>query len=131
MTGEFWTQLAERQLPTSTVPLPVGGGTVEVVLRALPPAQWEALCAAHPATGEDAHPGDVDTLAMRSALLAASVVAPDGAPPRDPAWWDNLAKAGGVTSGELDALTSAAWDLNRVVSTPNPHVGKGSGETRS
>jgi hypothetical protein len=124
MTDEFWARLADRQLPTSTVPLPVEGGTVEVVLRALPPAQWEALCAAHPATGEAAHPGDVDTLAMRPALLAASVVAPDGAPPRDPAWWDNLAKGGGVTSGELDALTSAAWNLNRAAPPYNPHVGK-------
>lgn len=117
----FWEQLASRQLPTRTVPLPVEGGTVDVVLRALPADQWDTLCRAFPATGEGAQPGDVDTVAMRSSLLAASVVAPDGAPPRDPGWWDALAKgvtdedgaAVGVTSDELDELNAAAWALNR------------------
>lgn len=116
----FWDQLAARALPTATVPLPVEGGTVAVVLRALPPGQWEALCDAYPAQGEDPAPGTVDLRALRSPLLAASVVAPDGSPPRDPAWWDALAKDGNVTAGELDALFGAAWDLNRQAPTLDP-----------
>lgn len=124
MTDVFWEQLAARALPSTAVSLPVEGGTVDVVLRALPPAEWETLCAAFPATGEDARPGDVDAYAMRSSLLAVSVVAPDGAPPRDPAWWDTLAKEGGVTSGELDALNSAAWTLNRPATFDPAGLGK-------
>lgn len=109
----FWEQLEARQLPTETVLLPIEGGTVDVALRALLPAEWDALCEAYPATGEGVEPGAIDSLAMRPALLAASVVAPEGSPPKDPAWWEALAKRGGATAGELDALFNTAWVLNR------------------
>lgn len=122
---QFWEQLETRQLPTATVPLPVEGGTVDVVLRALLPAEWEALCDAHPAAGEDVQPGQVDTRGMRSELLAASVVAPEGSPPKSATWWDALAKSGAATAGELDGLFEVAWSLNHDRPGMAPDLGKG------
>lgn len=123
---EFWERLQDRTLPTETVPLPVEGGTVSVTLRALVPAEWDALCEAHPALDADGKPvdGAVNIRAMRPALLAASIVAPEGSPPKDPAWWEALAKRGGVTHGELDYLNERAWALNRTP-PPRPDLGKG------
>lgn len=120
---DFWERMATRSLPTSTVPLPVEGGTVEVVFRALLPAEWEALVAEFPSTGADAEPGTIDVRAMRSALLAASVVAPDGSPPKDPAWWDQMIKGGALVHGELDRLFETCWDLNQMPMA-GPDLGK-------
>lgn len=111
MTESFWELLAARERPERTVRLPVGDSAVEVRLRALLPAEWDALLEASPAV--DGQPGSVDVGAMWPALLAASVVAPDGSPPRDPAWWENLVKQGLLVSGERDALVDTAWTLNQ------------------
>ena len=121
--SSFWERLEDRTLPMATVALPHEGGTVDIVLRALVPAEWEALCATYLMVGDDVEPGSVDIRAMRPALLAASVVAPDGSPPKDPGWWERLAKRGAVTSGELDYLSERCWELNRSVPR-GPDLGK-------
>lgn len=111
---EFWQRIEARGRPEQTVPLNINGETVPVRLRALPPAEWDALVEAFPAGGEDAaQPGQVDLAAMRWPLIAQSVVAPDGSPPRDPQWWEDLAKAGVLVAGEVGALTDVAWLLNQ------------------
>lgn len=118
--SSFWEQLEARERPERTVSIPIGNDTAQVQLRALLPAEWDALCETHPG----AEPGAVDLAGMWPALLAASVVAPDGSPPRDPAWWESLVKRGLLVSGERDALTGAAWDLNQL-RTLGPDLGKG------
>lgn len=120
----FWEELEQRQLPTETVPLPVEGGTVSVVLRALPPAEWDALCEEFKVSDpEQAAQGVVNLRDMRWALLAACIVAPDGAPPKTPAWWEQLAKRGGTSAGELDYLVDRAMSVNRRAPMP-PDLGK-------
>lgn len=121
---DFWERIESRVLPTSTVSLPLaGGGTVEVVFRALLPAEWEALTASFPSTDPEETSGAVDVPALRPSLLAASVVAPEGSPPKDPAWWEGLAKRGSMTAGELMYLFDQCWSLNQSVPT-GPDLGK-------
>lgn len=115
----FWEELEARQLPSETVRLSVDDGTVSIELRALPAAEFDALLALYP--GEE--PGQVDVAAIWPSLLAASVMAPEGSKPRDPQWWADLVKRGGVTSGELGFLLSTAWRLNDR--TPTADAGKG------
>jgi hypothetical protein len=80
----------------------------KVVLRALPPSDWEALVEAHPPP--ESRPGAVWNVAtFRAALLAASVVLPEGEDPPD---WDELTRDGHLTAGELNMLFDAAISLN-------------------
>lgn len=94
------------------MPLTIDGEVAQVRLRALPPDEWDALCEAYPATGDDAKPGQVDLTTMRWPLIAASVVVDDDSLARDPSWWEDLAKQGILVAGEIGALVDAAWLLN-------------------
>lgn len=123
--GVFWEQVQARERPTVAVRLRFGDTVAEGELRALLPAEWQALCEQFPAEGEDAQPGQVDTLAMRDPLIAASFVAPDDAPPKRAAWWAEMADSGHLTAGELDSLFDAAWRLNRAGAVEAPDLGKG------
>lgn len=120
----WWDDLESRTLPERGIPLRVGSGTTMITIRALPDDEWRELCAQHPATGEGALPGQVDTQTLRDPLIAASVVAPEGSPPRSAAWWTQQVKAGAMTSGEVDALFDAVWALNRDAPVA-PDLGKG------
>lgn len=93
-------------------------------LRALPPAEWEALIEAHPPTPEQLERGaQWNPSAFRAALLAASVVVPDGeAAPSEQDWLD-YAAAGQLSAGELNTLFDAAIALNGRA--PQVSTGKG------
>jgi hypothetical protein len=83
---------------------------LQVTLTALAPDRWEQLVDEHPPTPEDLARGyQWDPRAMRAPLLAAAVVLPDGQAPPD---WDQMAKAGTITAGELASLFDAAVMLN-------------------
>lgn len=116
-------ELEARGRPATVVPLP--GLVSGVTLRALPPEEWDALCAAHPGV----EPGTVDVDAMRPALLAASVDLDDDSPVRDPEWWIRQAKGGDLAGEEITVLGDAAWKLNRRDLPVD--VGKASGATPS
>jgi hypothetical protein len=97
----------------------------EITLRALPPAEWEALLDLHPPTEEQRANGAMwNTTTFRPALLAASMVPAEGEEPLSEADWDELGKAGSLAAGELIALFNAAVGVN--VRTPSSAVGKGS-----
>jgi hypothetical protein len=90
-----------------------------VMLRALSPSDWEALVEAHPPP--DPKSGAAWNVAtFRSALLAASVVVPDGEEPPD---WDELTREGHLTAAELNTLFDAAIGLN--ARAPLVSTGKG------
>jgi hypothetical protein len=94
-----------------------------VTLRALPPAEWEALVDAHPPTEEQLNGGAQWNLqSFRPALLAVSVVADDGDAPVSESDWAALAKEPSLTGGELAALFHAAVTLN--LRGPSASVGK-------
>lgn len=76
----------------------------EVALQSLPPAEFEALQAAH--TDDQ---GDVDVPAMRPHLLAACSVDESL---QDAGWWAEQAAAGAFTAGDLTTLWLAAYKLN-------------------
>lgn len=101
-----------------------GQPVVVVELRTLPPVEWETLLDAHPPT--DAQQGRGwrwNPATLRPALLAAVVVADDGDPVRDPAWWEAAARDGRVGPAELDLLTDTAAAMH--LRAPQPAVGKG------
>lgn len=119
----FWEQLEARRLPTAEVVLPLpDGDTATVVVRALPPAEWDALVALHPPAPTEVDRVRFDEPGMRAALLAVSVSAPDGSQ-RDPGWWAALRAGGGVPAGEFDTLFWAAVTLNDR--SPQVDAGKG------
>lgn len=95
---------------------------VEVTVRALPPAVWEALVDECPPT-EDERGRNLEwnVATFRPALLSASVVLADGEEPPD---WELLAKEGQLTVGELNSLFTVAINLN--YRGPARAVGKGS-----
>lgn len=79
-----------------------------IVLRALPPSDWEALIAAHPAPADQ--PGAMwNVYTLRPELLAASVVLPEGEESPD---WDEMYRGGHLTAAELGSLFNAAVELN-------------------
>jgi len=95
-----------------------------VTLRALPPADWEALVGLHPATEEQRARGATwNTATFRAALLAASTVPGEGEAPLTEADWEVLAKDGSLTLGELNTLFNTAVDLN--TRAPARAVGNG------
>lgn len=98
--------------------------TEPVLLRAVAPAEWEALVDMHPATEEQRAAGHTWNVAtFRPALLAASVVPPDGEDPLTDEDWAQLSKDGAIGVGELSALYTAAVNLNWR--GPASAVGKG------
>ncbi len=92
-----------------------------VVLRALPPSDWEALVEAHPPPKDKQDAGAVwNVSTFRSALLAACVVVPDGEEPPD---WEELTREGHLTAAELNMLFDAAIGVN--ARAPQVSTGKG------
>lgn len=95
-----------------------------VTVRALPPAEWEALLDEHPPTDEQRAAGAQWNLhSFRPALLAASVVPADGDEPSGLDEWEQFAKDGTLAAGELNALFNTAVSLN--LRAPSSAVGKG------
>ncbi len=93
-----------------------------VTVRALPPSDWEALVEAHPPPDGGKQNNAVwNVSTFRTALLAVSVVLPDGEDPPD---WDELTRAGHLTAGELNMLFEAAITVN--ARAPQVSTGKGS-----
>jgi len=96
----------------------------DVVVRALPPVDYEALVAEHPATDEQADDGllwNPDTFVP--ALLAACVDLPWSAEE-----WVELCTAGPLALGEITALFEAAVQINSRA--PDLRLlGKGSAQT--
>jgi hypothetical protein len=96
-----------------------------VTLRALPPAEWEALVDLHPATEEHSKFGALwNTATFRPALLAACVVPAEGEGPLSEADWDVLSKDGALAPGELNTLFNSAVNINLRV--PSAASGKDS-----
>jgi hypothetical protein len=95
-----------------------------VTLRALPAADWEALVDAHPPTEQQADGGAAwNPTTFRPALLALSIVPENGDEPVSADDWEQLAKSGEISAGELTALFTAAVELN--LRAPSMAVGKG------
>lgn len=93
-----------------------------VTVRALPPSEWEALLDEHPPNDEQRAAGAQWNLAsFRPALLAASVVPADGDEPSAAEEWEQFAKDGTLSAGELNGLFNAAVNLNLRV--PSSAVG--------
>lgn len=95
-----------------------------VTLRALPPAEWEALVELHTPSAEQQAAGarwSVST--FRPALLAASVVPGEGEVPLTEAEWEQVAKDGTLAMGELNTLFNTAVSLN--LRGPAISTGKG------
>lgn len=96
----------------------------QITLRALPPAEWEALLDLHPPTEEQKAKGALwNTTTFRPALLAASMVPAKDEEPLAEADWEQLAKGGALAAGELNALFNAAVEVN--FRSPSSAVGKG------
>jgi hypothetical protein len=104
---------------------PPDGGTPEVVpLRALPAARWDDLFDEHPPTQEQAQRGELFNRAtFRPALIAESVVTPDGEDPLSAADWADLALHEKITGPQFNQLFHAAWALNDR--SPGVDLGKG------
>lgn len=98
----------------------------DVVVRALPPAQFEALVAEHPPTDEQADEGLTwDPATFVPALLAACVDLPWSAEE-----WAELCTAGPLALGEITALFETAVQINGRA--PDLRLlGKGSAQTPS
>ncbi len=95
-----------------------------VTLRALAPAEWEALVEMHSPTDEQQAGGAQWTVStFRPALLEASVVPAEGEEPLTETEWEQVAKDGTLAMGELSALFNAAVALN--LRGPSTSVGKG------
>lgn len=83
---------------------------LQVTLSALPPDEFDALVDEHPPTAEElarGHQWHRDT--FQPALLARSVVQPEGHPPLD---FAAMKKAGQVNAGEITDLFEVAVMLN-------------------
>lgn len=108
-------RLRARQLPTQVVVLPGAAGEPDepVTLRALPAQEWEALVGLHPPPPDEAAKGAAwDVATFRPALLAESVVCPDGEDPLTAQDWRELISSGRMTAGEVNALFNTACLIN-------------------
>jgi len=103
----------------------LAGQPVRVLaLRCLPVTEWEALVDAHPPTDEQRTLGwQWDVAGFRPALLAATVIVPDGTRGLTEVDWRQVADEGQLAVGELGMLFAAAIDLNSRA--PSASVGKG------
>lgn len=101
-----------------------------LIVRALPPAEMEALLAEHPAADEQ-HGVPFHRATFVPALLARCVFDdPEATEPAmtEPEWAEEFAKGSG-SLGELGALFSACWQVNDR--SPDPRLPKGSTPTIS
>lgn len=109
----------DGQLPQTTVTLwhdpETGGDPPTVVVRALPPLEYEQLVAAHPPTG---HRATYDKATFVPALLAATVVDDD---PLTEDEWAAVVANGPLSAGEVDELVDAARRVNDR--RPDPRLG--------
>lgn len=96
---------------------------VKLEVKCLPPAEWEALIAAHPAPPSE--PNMSWNLAtFRPAVCAACVVPPDDETPYTLAEWNELVRVhGALSAGEEDLIFMTAVQLN----TRAVQVGAGKG----
>jgi len=99
---------------------------LEVMLRTLPPPEWEALVELHPATEDQQGRGmQWNPATFRPALLAACVVPPEDEPePLTAEYWEGVVKAGELGAGEYNMLVNSAVALN--LRTPASAVGNAS-----
>jgi hypothetical protein len=100
-----------------------------LTVRALPPAEMEALLAEHPA--EDTERAIFNRATFIPALLARCVFDdPDTVEPAmtESEWADEISK-GSSSLGEVSALFAACWQVNDR--TPDRHIPKGSTSTGS
>ncbi|WP_125911395.1 MULTISPECIES: hypothetical protein [Pseudonocardia] len=101
-------------------------------VRALPPADWEALVAQHPAAKDADHGWDFDPPTFWPALLEASVIDLDAGPDDPPMTaqdWADMFAQGEVNLAEKNALLNTALGLN--TRSLGVQVGKGSAQTPS
>lgn len=101
-----------------------------LVVRAIPPADMEALIAEHPSTdADDAVPFSRKTFVP--ALLARCVFDSTDAekPAMSEAEWIDEVSAGSSSLGEVGALFTACWQINDR--TPDARIPKGSTPTTS
>lgn len=96
-------------------------------VRALPPSDWEALVAQHPAAKDATHGWDFDPPTFWPALLEASTTA-DGEH-LSAVEWAELFAGGHVNMAEKNTLINTALTLN--TRTLGVQVGKGSAQTPS
>jgi hypothetical protein len=89
----------------------------QVTLTALPPAELEALIAAHPPPKESQVQKAWNPVTFIPALLAASV---DSDVTEDD--WAEYHRSGAMTTGEIADLFNAVWELN--YRAPDPNVKK-------
>jgi hypothetical protein len=89
----------------------------QVTLTALPPAELEALIAAHPPPKESQGQKAWNPVTFIPALLAASV---DSDVTEDD--WAEYHHSGAMTTGEIADLFNAVWELN--YRAPDPNVKK-------
>lgn len=93
-------------------------------LRCLPPEQWEELISEHPPTEAQRKQGwQWDTETFRPALLAASVMVPEGEKGLTELDWRQLAAHGLLAAGELELIYGTAVALN----SRQPQVSTGKG----
>lgn len=108
-----------------------GLAVTEFVVRALSPADWEALVGQHPPADEKA---DWNAATFYPAMLAETVTmcTKDGPESASPEEWIEMFRSGdGLTLGEKNTLINTALRLNTTASLVSPSVGKGSAQTRS
>lgn len=101
--------------------------TIEFVVRAIPPSQWEALVDEYPAKEGASHGWDFHPDTFWSPMLAATVTL-EGEP-WTVAEQDEMLAAGNLNVGERNTLVNTAIRLN--TRTVGAHVGKGSAQTSS
>lgn len=96
-----------------------------VVIKALPPADMEALIAGHPPTDEQQESGAAfNRHTFYPALLAACVESPETEED-----WAEIITSGELVMGEFNTLVGVAMELNDR--SPSVSLGKGSTPTRS
>lgn len=91
----------------------------QLAITALPPAEWEALLAAHPATEQQRKDGAwCNNTTFLPALLAACIEGDE-----TEADWADLITKGAITQGEVTALSVAVHNIN--LRSPDPLLPKG------
>lgn len=120
--GEAAEQARQRVLDAQRA---IDEADVEIfTIRTLPPDEWEALIALHPATEEQAAKGWAwNATTLRPDLLAVAVVPPEGEAAYTAEDWQTFAREGMVSPGEQDLLFATAVGLNQRVVQVGP--GKG------
>lgn len=110
----------------------VRGCYQHLTVRALPPAEMEAVVGEHPPTDEQREHGDpFNRLTLVPVLLGRCVFdTPDATEPAlsEDEWAQQVAK-GSTSLGEVAGLFNAVWQINDR--TPDVSVPKGSSSTRS